>query len=87
MSEFESTCCGIPCIIRVTSWEGYVPARLSGHPDNWAPAEGGDGDWEILDRNGRPAAWLEAKLTDKERVRIDEEVFEHMENQTDDYYD
>jgi hypothetical protein len=30
MTEFESNVCGIPCIIRVTDWEGYVPARLSG---------------------------------------------------------
>ncbi len=87
MSEFETTCCGIPCIVRVTYWEPYVPARLSGHPDNWAPAEGGDGDWEILDRKGRPAAWLERKMTDKDRSAISREVFEHMENQTDDYYD
>lgn len=86
MSEFESTCCGIPCIIRVLSWDGYVPARLSGHPDNWAPAEGGEGEWEILDRKGRPAPWLEAKMIDKERIRIDEEVFNHMENR-DDYDD
>jgi len=83
MTEFESTCCGIPCIIRVTHWEGYVPARLSGHPDNWAPSEGGEGAWEILDTKGRAAPWLEVKMTDEERVRIDEEVFEHMENQDD----
>ena len=85
MNEFESTCCGIPCIIRVTSWEGYVPARLSGHPDNWAPAEGGEGDWEILDSKGRPAPWLERKMTSDDQSRITQEVFEHMENQDDDY--
>ena len=85
MSEFESTCCGIPCIIRVTYWESYLPAKLSGHPDSWYPGEGGCGEWEILDRKGKPAPWLEKKLTDKERVRIDEEVFNHMENEHDDY--
>jgi hypothetical protein len=83
MTDIETTVCGIPCIVRVTYWEPYVPARLSGHPDNWAPAEGGDGDWEILDLKGRPAAWLERKMTDEDRSAINQEVFEHMENQDD----
>lgn len=80
MNEFETTCCGIPCIIRVLSWDDYRPAYLGGAPENCYPAEGGCGDWEILDRKGRPAPWLEIKMTDKERIRIDEEVFEYMEN-------
>ena len=85
MSEFESTCCGIPCIIRVTYWEAYLPAIIRADPGDSHPAEGGCGEWEILDRKGKPAPWLEKKLTDKERVRIDEEVFNHMENEHDDY--
>ena len=86
MTEFESTIGDTPCIIRVTDWEGYIPPNLSGHPDNWAPSEGGEGEWEVLDSNGKPAPWLEAEMTEEERVRIDEEVFEHMEGQSDDYY-
>ena len=53
-------------------------------PENCYPAEGGCGDWEVLDRRGRPAPWLERKLNDRERSRIDDEVFEHMEG-GDDY--
>jgi hypothetical protein len=85
MSEFESTCCGIPCIVRVLSWESYLPAIIRADPGDSHPAEGGYGEWEILDRKGKPAPWLEKKLTDKERLRIDEEVFNHMENEHDDY--
>jgi len=85
MNEFESTVCGIPCIIRVTDYECYVPAYVSGPPENCYPAEGGRGDWEVLDRRGRPAAWLERKLTNQECFRIDKEVFEHMEASCDDY--
>ena len=85
MTEFESTVCGIPCIIRVTDYEPYRPAYISGPPENCYPAEGGCGGWEVLDRRSRPAAWLERKLTDRERSRIDEEVFEHMEASCDDY--
>ena len=79
MTEFESTVCGIPCIIRVTCWEPYRPAYISGPPEHCYPAEGGYGDWEVLDRRGRPAVWLERKLTDRERNRINEEVFKYME--------
>ena len=86
MTEFETRVCGIPCIIRVRYWEVYIPARVSGPPEQCYPEEGGEGDWEILDRRGRPAPWLEAKLTDRERIRIDEEIFNHMENR-DDYDD
>lgn len=86
MTEFESTVCGIPCIIRVTEWEGYVPANLSGHPDNWAPSEGGEGEWEILHLNGQPYPELESEMTGEDLARIEHEVFEHMEDQSDDYY-
>ena len=87
MTEFNSTCCGIPCIIRVLSWDAYMPAVIRADPGDSYPAEGGEGEWEVLDRKGRRAPWLEAKMTDKERVRIDEEVFNHMENRNgyDDY--
>ena len=88
MSEFESTCCGIPCIVRVTYWEPYLPAKVNGPPDYCYPAEGGEGEWEILDRKGKPAPWLEKKLQGNrdECRRLEQEVFDHMENR-DDYYD
>jgi hypothetical protein len=37
-----------------------------------------ESEWEVLDRNGRPAAWLERKLTDTDRSRIDQEIEEAM---------
>lgn len=79
MTEFKSTVCGIPCIIRVIRYVPYRPAYISGPPERCYPAEGGCGVWKVLDRRGRPAAWLERKLTDRERSRIDDEVFEYME--------
>jgi hypothetical protein len=80
MTEFSSTVCGIPCLVRVTGWDAYDPGRASGPPESCYPPEGGEGEWEILDRNGRPAPWLTRKLTDDDRERIDAEVFNHMEN-------
>ena len=80
MTDIETTVAGIPAILRVTYWEPYVPAQVSGPPENCWPAEGGYGDWDVLDRNGRPAPWLEAKITDAERRRLDRLVFKHMED-------
>jgi hypothetical protein len=79
--EFEDRCCGIPCIIRVTSWDRYIPAFTSGPPEDCYPAEGGCGDWEVLDMRGRPAPWLERKLRENEWEceRLEREVFEYME--------
>lgn len=87
MTEFESRVCGIPCIVRVTYWERYVPAKVSGPPEYCYPAEGGYGEWEILDSRGRPAPWLEKKMTDADRQEVDAFLFEHMENCQDEYYD
>jgi hypothetical protein len=34
--------------------------------------------WEVLDRRGRPAAWLDRKLTGADRCRIEREIEETM---------
>ena len=80
MTEFETTVCGIPCIIRVLSWDEYRPAYLGGAPENCYPAEGGSGDFEILDRKGYRAKWLEKKLTARDEDAIQELIYDHMEN-------
>lgn len=86
LGEFEHRVCGIPCIVAVTSWEAYVPAKTYGPPESCYPEEGGCGEWEIRDRRGRPAAWLERKMSEEERERIDGLVFEYMESQRDEFY-
>ena len=70
---------GIPAQIGVSHWEPYEPAQLSGPPEFCHPAEGGWGDWELLDRRGRPAPWLERKLTAADEERIAEAMFAHFE--------
>lgn len=51
----------------------YVPARLSGHPDNWCPAEGGEVEIEHILLDGKP--W-DGELTDSERQYAEEEILE-----------
>lgn len=73
---------GIPCLIGVSAWEPYSPGRSYGPPEDCYEDEGGTGDWCVLDRRGRPAAWLEAKLSSDDEEHIAEVLFEHFE-QTD----
>jgi len=87
MSEFETRVCGIPCIVRVLSWEPFVPASVSGPPEHCYPAEGGCGEWEILDARGRPAPWLEKKMLDADVQEVEAFLFDQMENRRNDYHD
>lgn len=80
IAEIESRVAGIPCLIGVIDWEAYVPAYTSGPPDRCYPSEGGCGSWDVLDRRGRKAAWLERKLTAADERRIEQEVFDAMES-------
>ena len=80
--EFETTCCDIPCIVRVTAWEPYRPAFISGPPENCYPAEGGCGEWELLDLDGNPSAELDDLVRRYPQVAqaMEQKVFEHMED-------
>ena len=86
IAEIESRVAGIPCLIGVIDWEEYVPAYTSGPPDRCYPSEGGCGSWEVLDRRGRKSPWLERKMTAADERRIEQDVFEAMENKADDWY-
>jgi len=74
---------GLPCIARVHSYIPIIPATWH-HPE-----EGGEVDFELLDRRGRQAGWLEKRLTAKERERIYAEVYDlaatDYQNRDDDY--
>jgi hypothetical protein len=63
---------GIPCQLRVTYWEATTTATW------YTPAEGGDIEYEVLDRRGYPAPWLERKLTDLDRQRLEVEINAHF---------
>lgn len=77
--EFNYTIVGIPAVIRVLSWEPFVPGHVSGPPEKCFPSEGGYGELEICDSKGRPAPWLEAKLSRLAREALEEQAFMEME--------
>ena len=78
--EFETRVCGIPCIVRIVHWEPFTPAHVNGPPEDCYPAEGGSAEWELLDRHGRRALWLERKMSPKDRSRLEDLIFDHMLN-------
>lgn len=69
----ETRVAGIPCQVEILEWEKY--RRASRDYD----AEGGVGVWRLLDTKGRPAPWLEAKLSDRDIDYIEHLLFEEME--------
>ena len=82
MTEIESRVAGIPCIIRVTNFESVRGSYSYNAPSDMDYYGYTESEWEVLDRNGRPAAWLERKLTDADRSRIDQEIEEAMTEDT-----
>lgn len=78
-AEIESTVAGIPCIIGVTHYES-VKGSYSYHAASDMDYYGyNEAEWEVLDRKGYKAAWLEKKLTKSDIVRIEAEIAEHFE--------
>jgi len=64
---------GVPCKVELLSWEKHYPATRE------YEAEGGCGEWRVLDRAGKPAPWLQSKLTARDEQRIDYLFFQQME--------
>ncbi len=82
-SQFRSRVRGIPCIVDVTYYAPGSPAKLSGHPDSWEPAAPEDIEVDLLDRRGRPAPWLAAKMSDADWESVYESVSTFMESRRD----
>lgn len=79
IKEFRTTVCGIQCIIKIYSWEPYVPGKLSGPPEDCFPADGGYGDYDVCDSKGNKASWIVDKMDDDDRDVLELEIFHAME--------
>ena len=79
--RFTTKVQGIPCQCEITSASPYVPAKTWGPPEHCYPEEGGEIEFELLDRRGRYAAWLEKKLTPDDQARIEEEAHLFIQGQ------
>ena len=78
IAEIESRVAGIPCIIGVTHFES-VKGSFDYHADSdWDYHGYTECEFEVLDRRGRKAAWLERKLTDEMTQKIESEIAEYF---------
>ena len=64
---------GIPCQVQVTYYRPETPAQLLSRPENCYPSEPEELEFEILDRRGRLAKWLDKYITPDVFNRIAEE--------------
>lgn len=72
----ETRIAGIPCKINVKLFE-RVQGSYSRYEESAQDYYGWtELDWDVLDRRGRPAPWLERKLTADEIRRIESEIIE-----------
>jgi hypothetical protein len=83
IAEIESRVAGIPCLIGVTHFDSVSGSYSYNAPSDMDYYGYSESEWDVLDRRGRPAAWLERKLTDDDRQRIEQEIAEAM---TEDVY-
>lgn len=88
VAEIEHRVCGIPCLIGVLSYDS-VKGSFSYNAASDLDYHGySDSDWEILDRKGYRAKWLDAKMDSDEIAMVEERINEYFQDQQDDdYYD
>jgi hypothetical protein len=72
----ETSIAGIPCLIRVDDYQVVKPWP---GPASTAPSSDDyhgyvEIDYTVCDRRGRPAPWLEDKMTDLEREKIEGDI-------------
>ena len=76
---FDTKVAGIPCQCKVIGYSPYREMKVYGSGmGDCHPPEPEDFDFEILDRKGYRAKWLEAKMTKKDQRQVLEDF--HIEN-------
>jgi hypothetical protein len=86
MSDITIACkvSGIPCQAELISYAPFRDGRR-GHIDNWLPDDPAEVEFQILDRKGRYAEWLERKMTEEERWKIEEALEKTLTESSRDY--
>ena len=78
-ADFETHVCGIPCGVVVVDFQHAPPNRncTDSDIDYYGYTEC---EWFVVDRTGYKAEWLEKKMSEKDSLRIDDEVFDYYKN-------
>ncbi len=78
IAEIETRVAGIPCLIGVISFnrvEGSYNYNAASDMDYYGYTES---EWEVCDRRGRKAQWLERKLNSKATDEIETVIAEYF---------
>ena len=84
IAQIQSRIAGIPCLIGVTKfhkvrpWKGSAASCPSS--DDWYGYT--TVEYEILDRQGRPAPWLEKKM---DKAEVEAAIHDHFKEENNDY--
>jgi len=77
--QIETRIAGIPCLVEANVYvqSGSYSRCAASDWDyyGWVEVE----DMVVLDRRGRPAPWLERKMTNEDIVRIERELIEEAQ--------
>jgi hypothetical protein len=76
IAEINHRVCGIPCRIGVKHYSS-VKGSYTAESD-WDFYGYNETDWELLDRKGYRAEWLERKLTTRENDAVEEAILKHF---------
>ena len=76
--DFCTTIDGIPCGIEVTWYYGGTDFPI--HSASLEPNDPEEFEFNVLDRKGYLAPWLERKMTESDECRILDEYKEHMKD-------
>ena len=80
IAEIEHRVAGIPCLIGVIDYTSVKGSYSYNAPSDMDYHGYTECDWEILDRRGRPAPWLQRKVDAKEEDAINEAINREMES-------
>lgn len=78
LAEIEARVAGIPCLIGVTEFHTERGSYSYNAPSDHDYYGYTEMDFDVLDRRGRPAAWLERKLDAAERADIEELIADRL---------
>ena len=78
MSLVDVTARGIPCLANVKHY-AFFKGRGFYADSDWDAEDHLELDFDIVDRRGRPAAWITDKMTDKDWEYVEEQILQHYE--------
>ena len=67
---------GIPCLVDVMTCTVVKGSRSYNAPSDWDYYGYTEVEFEVCDRRGRPAPWLERKMTRDDKDRIEQEILD-----------